>query len=81
MEPRQFPAYAEAIVEAGGVLSPLAADVKALVWTDYARPDLLRDTLNANPQLRWVQLPFAGVDAFQDLLGYPVTFTSAKRSY
>ena len=81
LEPRQFPAYAEAIVGAGGVLSPLEADVEALVWTDYARPDLLRDTLNANPQLRWVQLPFAGVDAFQDLLNYPVTFTSAKRSY
>ena len=81
LEPRQFPAYAEAIAEAGGVLSPLAANVEALVWTDYARPDLLRDTLNANPQLRWVQLPFAGVDAFQDLLDYPVAFTSAKRSY
>ena len=81
LEPRQFPAYAQAIAEAGGELSHLAADVEALVWTDYARPDLLRDTLNANPQLRWVQLPFAGVDAFQDLLGYPVTFTSAKRSY
>lgn len=81
LEPRQFPAYAQAIAEAGGELVPLAADVEALVWTDYARPDLLREVLDANPQLRWVQLPFAGVDAFQDLLGYPVTFTSAKRSY
>ncbi len=81
LEPRQFPAYAEAITEAGGELVPLTADVEALVWTDYARPDLLRETLSANPQLKWVQLPFAGVDAFQDLLSYPVTFTSAKRSY
>lgn len=81
LEPRQLPAYAEAITEAGGELVPLTADVEALVWTDYARPDLLRETLSANPQLKWVQLPFAGVDAFQDLLSYPVTFTSAKRSY
>jgi phosphoglycerate dehydrogenase-like enzyme len=81
LEPRQFPAYAEAIVRAGGDLSPLASDVEALVWTDYARPDLLREALDANPQLRWVQLPFAGVDAFQHLFDYPVTFTSAKRSY
>lgn len=81
LEPRQFPAYAEAIAEAGGALVPLTADVEALVWTDYARPDLLRETLSANPQLKWVQLPFAGVDAFHDLLSYPVTFTSAKRSY
>lgn len=81
LEPRQFPAYAEAIVQVGGELSPLSSDVEALVWTDYARPDLLREALDANPQLRWVQLPFAGVDAFQHLLDYPVTFTSAKRSY
>ena len=81
LEPRQFPAYAEAIVEAGGELSAMGADVQALVWTDYSRPDLLKQMLDTNPQLKWVQLPFAGVDAFQDLLGYPITFTSAKRSY
>jgi phosphoglycerate dehydrogenase-like enzyme len=81
LEPRQFPAYLEAIVEAGAQVVPLSEEVEALVWTDYARPDLLKQTLEANPQLRWVQLPFAGVDAFQDLLSLPVTFTSAKRSY
>jgi phosphoglycerate dehydrogenase-like enzyme len=81
LEPRQFPAYAEAIAQAGGEVVPLSHEVEALVWTDYARPDLLREALDANPQLKWVQLPFAGVDAFQDLLTYPVTFTSAKRSY
>ena len=81
LEPRQFPAYVEAIESAGGVLAPLSSEVEALVWTDYARPDLLAKTLAENPQLRWVQLPFAGVDAFQDLLGHEVIFTSAKRSY
>jgi Phosphoglycerate dehydrogenase and related dehydrogenases len=34
-----------------------------------------------NPQLEWVQLPFAGVDAFADVLDAPVRFTSAKGSY
>ena len=81
LEPRQFPAYKEAIEEAGGVVSALSSDVEALVWTDYARPDLLKEALVANPQLRWVQLPFAGVDAFQDLFSFHPTFTSAKRSY
>lgn len=81
LEPRQFPAYVEAIDKAGGELAGLAPDVQALVWTDYARPDLLEEALRANPQLRWVQLPFAGVDAFQDLLHHDVIFTSAKRSY
>jgi phosphoglycerate dehydrogenase-like enzyme len=81
LEPRQFAAYAQAIEEAGGSLAALGADVHALVWTDYSRPDLLKTTLESNPQLKWVQLPFAGVDAFKDLLGHDVVFTSAKRSY
>jgi phosphoglycerate dehydrogenase-like enzyme len=39
--------------------------------------------LEDNPQLRFVQLPFAGVDAFSELIArHPqITFTSAKRSY
>lgn len=81
LEPRQFPAYVDAIVDSGGEITPLAKDVEALVWTDYARPDLLAETLRSNPQLRWVQLPFAGVDAFAHLIEHDVVFTSAKRSY
>lgn len=81
LEPRQFPAYAAAIESAGATVVGLSPDVQALVWTDYARPDLLKQALDANPQLRWVQLPFAGVDAFKDSLGHGVIFTSAKRSY
>jgi phosphoglycerate dehydrogenase-like enzyme len=71
----------EAIESSGASVVPLSPEVRALVWTDYARPDLLAEILVANPQLRWVQLPFAGVDAFKDLLGHGVIFTSAKRSY
>jgi phosphoglycerate dehydrogenase-like enzyme len=59
----------------------MSSDVEALVWTDYARPDLLVETLDANPQIKWVQLPFAGVDAFSHIIQRPITFTSAKRSY
>ena len=81
LEPRQFPAYLSAIEHAGGKVVPLSKNVEALVWTDYARPDLLAQSLSENPQLRWVQLPFAGVDAFKDVLRSKVVFTSAKRSY
>jgi phosphoglycerate dehydrogenase-like enzyme len=81
LEPRQFEAYVNAIADAGAVLTPLGPEVKALIWTDYARPDLLERALDQNPQLEWVQLPFAGVDAFAHLLSRRVTFTSAKRSY
>jgi phosphoglycerate dehydrogenase-like enzyme len=81
LEPKQIPAYAEAIEASGASLVPMSSDVEALVWTDYARPDLLVETLEANPQVKWVQLPFAGVDAFSHIIQRPITFTSAKRSY
>lgn len=81
LEPKRFDSYVAAIEAAGGQLSELGHQVEALIWTDYSKPDLLAQTIRENPQLRWVQLPFAGVDAFADLLHLPVTFTSAKRSY
>ena len=81
LEPKQFPAYVEAIEASGGKVSPLTQEVRALVWTDYSDPEGLSAAIEQNPQLEWVQLPFAGVDAFSKLLDLPVTFTSAKRSY
>lgn len=81
LEPRQFPAYLEAIESSGAKVVPLGPDVRAMVWTDYANPQGLKDALAANPQLEWVQLPFAGVDAFNDIIQLNPVFTSAKRSY
>ncbi|MEY4990567.1 MAG: hypothetical protein RIS08_793 [Actinomycetota bacterium] len=81
LEPKQFPAYVEAIESSGAKVSPLSKDVRALVWTDYADPEGLAVAIANNPELEWVQLPFAGVDAFSKLLELPVIFTSAKRSY
>jgi phosphoglycerate dehydrogenase-like enzyme len=73
----------EAITAAGGQVTDLSAPVQALVWTDYARPDLLERAVKSNSQLRWVQLPFAGVDAFSRIIASNpgIVFTSAKRSY
>lgn len=81
IEPKQFPDYVQAVESAGGVVAPMSEAVKALVWTDYARPDLLEKMLDENKQLEWVQLPFAGVDAFEKLLQRDLVFTSAKGSY
>jgi phosphoglycerate dehydrogenase-like enzyme len=81
IEPKSFEKYEVAVVAAGGKVSPLTKDVRALIWTDYSAPELLAKTMSENPQLEWVQLPFAGVDAFADLLDAPVRFTSAKGSY
>lgn len=52
---------ADAIRRGGGVLVPLA-DAEALVWFDPHQPEVLRDALASAPNVRWVQLPWAGVE-------------------
>lgn len=81
IEPKSFEKYEAAVVAGGGQIAPLGTNVRALIWTDYSAPELLAKTITENPQLEWVQLPFAGVDAFADILDAPVRFTSAKGSY
>ncbi|MEY4349577.1 MAG: hypothetical protein RL719_874, partial [Actinomycetota bacterium] len=78
LEPSQPSEFVAAINAEGAQVSPLGSGVEGLVWTDYSKPELLAATLAENPQLTWVQLPFAGVDAFASILGTNVTFTSAK---
>ena len=81
LEPTALPMFKTAIENQGAQVAPLGQDVRGLVWTDYSKPEMLAKTLAANPQLTWVQLPFAGVDAFASILGANVTFTSAKGAY
>ena len=81
MEPKAFPEYLDAAAEAGAQVVPLTSAIKALIWLDYSRPQALADLLDKNPQIEWVQLPFAGVDAFADIIKRPILFTSAKGSY
>lgn len=81
IEPNARPEFEQAVSSSGGVPCRLTDDVTALVWTDYSKPDLLREALDANPQLTWVQLPFAGVDAFADIIKREPVFTSAKGAY
>ena len=79
--PKSFPEYEQAVVDAGGEVVPFAADVSAVIWTDYSQPQALAELLSSNAHIQWVQLPFAGVDAFAKVLDYPVRFTSAKGAY
>jgi phosphoglycerate dehydrogenase-like enzyme len=86
IEPKTFEPYERAVIEAGGQVARLNDDIESLIWTDYASPGALRQTLISNPQINWVQLPFAGVDAFAEIIewskGRPgLRITSAKGSY
>ena len=81
IEPRSFPEYEKALELGGAKLSPIGSDVRGLIWTDYSSPAALGELIDRNPQLEWVQLPFAGVDAFAKQLDENVLFTSAKGAY
>ena len=79
--PKSFPAYEEAVRASGCSVVGMSSQVGALIWTDYSDPIGLKSMIEANPQLEFVQLPFAGVDAFFDVLNMPVRFACAKGSY
>ena len=81
IEPKSFPEYERAVERGGAKLSPMGSEVLGLIWTDYSSPSVLGEMIDANPQLEWVQLPFAGVDAFSEQLDKSVLFTSAKGAY
>ena len=55
-------------VEAGGGTVTTPAEAEALVWAEPARADLLPPMLAANPDIKWVQLPYAGIEPFIDML-------------
>jgi phosphoglycerate dehydrogenase-like enzyme len=71
---------AEAVRSAGGELVD-ASDAEALVWTDPAHADALGRLLADLPGVRWVQLPFAGVERFAALFADGRTWTSTKGAY
>ena len=55
-------------VEAGGAQIVDVAAAEALVWTDEADAPGLARALDGNGQLRWVQLPWAGIEPLVDVV-------------
>ena len=45
-----------------------ASEANGLVWTDPADPDGLAVVLDAHPQLEFVQLPWAGIEPYVDVV-------------
>ena len=56
--------YVRDAVRAGGGELVDPVDAEALVWTDVADPDGLSDLLERYPGIRWIQLPWAGVEPY-----------------
>jgi phosphoglycerate dehydrogenase-like enzyme len=74
---------AEAIRSGGGEAVALDHDPVGLVWTGGIVPDHLRGVLAAHPEIVWVQLPLAGVEALAEagVIDRQRKWTSAKGAY
>ena len=74
---------ARAVRDGRGTLVDLSDEPDVLIWLSPNDPDGLRRTLDAAPSVRWVQLPFAGVEGFvaAGVLRPELTWTCAKGAY
>jgi phosphoglycerate dehydrogenase-like enzyme len=83
--PRPQKVFVDAVESGGGVVATLSAETRGLIWLSYSQTAELGEVLAANPQISWVQLPFAGVDAYSAVLAEHATprrvFTSAKGAF
>jgi phosphoglycerate dehydrogenase-like enzyme len=71
---------ADAVVEGGGtVVEP--PDAEGLIWFGAHRPSDLAPVLADAPGVRWVQLPWAGVEPYLDLLDEERVWTCGKGVY
>ena len=84
--PSADPVFVHAVLAGGGTVEPLSDATTGVVWLSEKRSDALEAVLDAHPAIQWVQLPWAGVDAFAGILArfadrpYPL-WTSAKGAY
>ncbi|MBF4581817.1 NAD-binding protein [Curtobacterium sp. VKM Ac-2865] len=84
MLPSPTDLHVSAVSDADGTVAELGDDTRGIVWLDARDPSGLAQALESAPSVSWVQLPFAGVDAFVHLIrehGDRVLFTSAKGAY
>jgi phosphoglycerate dehydrogenase-like enzyme len=69
-----------AVTEGGGVVVPIE-EAEALIWTSTSGAEDLRALLDEYPSIRWVQLPFAGVEPFVEILDGDRAWTCGKGVY
>ena len=71
---------AEAIVSGGAQLVP-ADEAEAIVWGDARKVEALASVLDDADHIRWVQLPFAGIENFVEHLDHDRVWTCGKGVY
>jgi phosphoglycerate dehydrogenase-like enzyme len=71
---------ADAVVAGGAELAE-PEHAEGLVWADTGNAGALADQLAAAPSVRWVQLPWAGIEPFVPVLDDAHTWTCGKGVY
>lgn len=84
--PLAKPQFVAAVEAAGARVSEISAETRGLIWLDEKDGAGLSTALDAYPEIEWVQLPWAGVDAFSSVLARYADrarplWTSAKGAY
>lgn len=84
--PQTSPLFADAVRAGGAEIAELSNGTRALMWMSEKRAEELAEILDAHPGIRWVQLPWAGVEEFASVFsryadGSGPVFTSAKGTY
>jgi phosphoglycerate dehydrogenase-like enzyme len=82
VEPKsgRFQSLEQAVVAGGGRVAPVA-EADALVWADAHRPQDLPEVLAGAGGVRWVALPFAGIEPYVEHLDHDRVWTCARGVY
>ena len=78
---RPRPTMLAAIADGGGIVVSDPADAEGMIWINPRDPSKLAPTLAAGPGIRWIQLPFAGIEPFHGHLDADHVWTSGKGVY
>ena len=75
------PSMLDAVRAGGGVVVDDPADAEGMIWIAPRDPSQLGTTLTEGAGIRWIQLPFAGIEPFHGHLTSDHAWTSGKGVY
>ncbi|MFM7252118.1 MAG: D-isomer specific 2-hydroxyacid dehydrogenase family protein [Ilumatobacteraceae bacterium] len=81
LAPDSAPDWMAAAITAGGGHVVPVAEAEAIVWAEPSGADRLRSLLDDAPHVRWVQLPWAGVEQFAGVFDDDRVWTCGKGVY
>lgn len=78
--PAMHSAFVDAVQRGGGTVVPID-EAEALIWADPQRADVYPTLIARAPGVRWIQLPYAGIEPFAHLLDERFVWTCGKGVY